>query len=487
VLRVSVPAERLRAALKDGPFTIDQVQVYRLTGNSLGDRVAGSVRALTTAAYKRAGWDRGAVFGEEEVRLRPVRAGKSGKYRALEVVWEAVSEGGSCSWTGDLSVDNVSVHLIQSGDLRPGRNRFVYEFDAGGWAREAGKAAGFHGIVNCEDGSAGAASAYVPLRVNPREFEPWGTAMPVVTQWMVRTTVGRDEGARAELETRGRAPGQVQYRLTSVPKGLNAMIQGADLLVAAGVGVAPGRYYIEVDGVSGRERGTGTVVVDVVTAVPPKPEGKHSAGAATARGIRPDGQGRFQTVEVLWPVDVPGGNCGWDGALMSEGAAPGNMTANAYLQKRQVVLPLVFPGSVVGNSGKTNWVFRGHIVCGNSGTGKGVTRETKLTLEPARFAKRPGLPLWSTMVARVGSGGFALAELSVKSGVAEKADFQVLSIPKGITVKIMRTSRFKEHHSMLMEVWADEQVAEGRYYLPAMVRMGSETGTTDLVVDVVRE
>jgi hypothetical protein len=51
----------------------------------------------------------------------------------------------------------------------------------------------------------------------------------------------------------------------------------------------------------------------------------------------------------------------------------------------------------------------------------------------------------------------------------------------------MRTSRFKEHHSMLMEVWADEQVAEGRYYLPAMVRMGSETGTTDLVVDVVRE
>jgi hypothetical protein len=487
-LKASVPAERLRDALRDGPFIINNVQVYRPVGNTFGDFVAGSVQPLKTAAYQRAGWDRGPVYGEEEVRLRPIRAAKSGKFRALEVVWEAVTTGGSCSWTGDLSVGNDSIHLIQSGDLRPGRSRFVFEFEMGGLARATGNESSFHGIVNCEDGSEGAASALVRLRVVPREFEPWESSLSVISQWMMRATVGGgSDGATAQLETRGGGPGPVQYRLKSVPKGLTTHLLGADLQVAAGAQMTPGRYYIEVEAVSGSVSGAGMVVVDVVTAVPPKPEGKHSAGVATARGVRPDAQGRFQTLEVLWPVEVPGGDCGWEGVLTSEGAATGNVLSNAYLPKGKSLLSMAFPGSIAGNSGRGSWQFRGHIQCGNHPQGLGVTAVTKLVLQPEAFAKRPGLPLRSAMVARVGSGGFGMAELTLQSSATATPEFKVLSTPKGIVLKNARPSRFREYYSLWMEVWADEGVAEGRYYLPAMVTLGNQTGTAEVVVDVVRE
>ncbi len=487
-LTASVPAKRLWAVLKDGPFTIRYLQMHLREGNGFGPLVRGEVGPVKTAAYRRDGWDRGSVYGEETVRLRPIRRGKTGKFRALEVVWEAVTEGGRCGWSGDLSVGNAEARLLQGGEIQPGRSRFVFEFDAGAWAKETSSESSFMGTVNCEDSTAEAPSAFVPLRVQPEAFEAWDTPLPVISQFMMRATVGKDFGwAVADLEVRGRAAGPVQYRLKSVPSGLRATVSGATLEVAAGAQMVPGRYYVDVEAVSGNLRGTGTVVVDVVTAVPPKAEGKHASGAATARGVRPNAQGRFQTLEVLWPVDVPGRNCNWDGQIAGEGAQTSTIAEHAWLPAGQSTLSLVFPGSVVGNSGTVNWVFRGHIACGSTGQEQGVTRETKLTLQPATFAKRVGLAVWSGMIARVGSGQFAMAELTVNSSATEEATFQVMRVPKGLVIKPVRTSRFRDSHSMTMEVWADEQVVDGRYYLPVTVTVGKQTGTAEVVVDVARE
>jgi hypothetical protein len=62
--------------------------------------------------------------------------------------------------------------------------------------------------------------------------------------------------------------------LKSVPTGLTAILQGANLRVTASDEVAPGRYYIRVEATAGKEHDSGEVVVDAVREVAPGPARK---------------------------------------------------------------------------------------------------------------------------------------------------------------------------------------------------------------------
>lgn len=88
-----------------------------------------------------------------------MRPGKTGKYAALDVVWEATTQGGECSWMGDLTVENESQRQIQSGDIPKARGRFSFEFDARPLAKATKREGYFQGIVNCGHGDGGAATA----------------------------------------------------------------------------------------------------------------------------------------------------------------------------------------------------------------------------------------------------------------------------------------------------------------------------------------
>ena len=58
-LAASVPATRLFESLKDGPYEIRDVRIYRPEGNTFSNFVKGAIPPVTTAAYKRDHWDRG--------------------------------------------------------------------------------------------------------------------------------------------------------------------------------------------------------------------------------------------------------------------------------------------------------------------------------------------------------------------------------------------------------------------------------------------
>jgi hypothetical protein len=81
-LIVSIPAERLRVYLKDGPWKIGGVQIFRPEGNSFGSFVATAAGlTLTTAAYKRAHGTRaphGATMLPRRAASIPVQTESSG-------------------------------------------------------------------------------------------------------------------------------------------------------------------------------------------------------------------------------------------------------------------------------------------------------------------------------------------------------------------------------------------------------------------------
>jgi hypothetical protein len=275
-LTASVPADRLFKSLKDGPYQVTGIQIFKEEGDGYqGVKGVAPTLSLTTAAYKRDDWDRGENFGEEKIEVHPLRPGKSGRFTAVEVLWGAVTGGGWCSALGDLTVDNQQLNVIESGEFTQGRSLISFEFDARPLANAAKADGHFTGIVNCGNGEKGAATAFLPVTVDPSQFERDESPLRVFSQSMIRVIIGKAQpDAFAMLEVAGKQQRDIVYRVASVPTGLTAILQGANLRVTASDEVAPGRYYIRVEATAGKENDSGEVVVDAVRELAPGPARK---------------------------------------------------------------------------------------------------------------------------------------------------------------------------------------------------------------------
>jgi hypothetical protein len=213
---------------------------------------------------------------------------------------------------------------------------------------------------------------------------------------------------------------------------------------------------------------------------------KYTASAATARGIRPNKEGKFQSVEVLWPVEVPADYCYWRGSIQSVGGPVAAITGSQMMAQGKATLSLIFDGRVVGNSGKAGWTFTGLIGCDNTGSEPGISTETKLTLQPSTYAKRAGLEVLSPVQIRTSPGSQDIAALYVRTDAADPAVFEFVDLPAGFQPKI-EPSRAPGGNSAMVTVFVDQKVRPGRYYLPLKVTVGAGQGTADVVIDVTAE
>ena len=215
-------------------------------------------------------------------------------------------------------------------------------------------------------------------------------------------------------------------------------------------------------------------------------ERKYTASAATARGIRPNQEGKFQSVEVLWPVEVPADLCYWRGALQAEAGPVEAITGSGMMARGKATLSLIFDGRVVGNSEKAAWTFQGLIGCDSSGREPGISTETKLTLQPSAFAKRAGLEVMSVVQIRTSPGLQDIAALYVRTDAPDPAVFEFVDLPAGFQPRI-GPSRVPDGKDVVVTIFVDQTVRPGRYYLPVKVTVGANQGTADVVVDVTAE
>ncbi len=221
------------------------------------------------------------------------------------------------------------------------------------------------------------------------------------------------------------------------------------------------------------------------TALPPASR-KYAASPATARGIRPNKEGKFQNVEVLWPVDVPADYCYWRGSIQAEGRQVAAITGSEMMALGKATLSLIFDGRVVGNSGMAAWTFQGLIGCDNTGTEPGISTQTKLTFEPSAYAKRAGLEVTSVVQIRTSPGSEGLAALYVRTDAADPAVFEFVDLPAGFRPRI-EVSDAPGGKSAVVSLLVDRTVRPGRYYLPVKATVGANQGTADVVVDVTAE
>ena len=215
-------------------------------------------------------------------------------------------------------------------------------------------------------------------------------------------------------------------------------------------------------------------------------ERKYTASAATARGIRPDKDGKFQNVEVLWPVEVPADICYWRASIQSVGGPVAAITGSGMMAQGKATLSLIFDGRVIGNSEKAGWTFTGLIGCDYTGREPGVSTETKLTLQPSAFAKRAGLEVLSPVQIRTSPGSRGIAALYVRTEATDPAIFEFVDLPAGFQPRI-EPSRAPGGDSAMATVFVDQTVRPGRYYLPLKVTVGANQGTADVIVDVTAE
>ena len=259
----SMSAARLHTSLGDGPYQIRNVRLLGLEENTFGYLVKGEVAPLATAAYRRDQWDSREVRSPAGVDVRLMRPGKSGKFTAIEVTWEVETRGGECHWMGDLGL----AHTFEAGYLPRGQNRLSLVFDARALAAQPTGLLSFTGHLVCQGRGDGAGRTTATVAFNPAQIEPRTSPVRVFCQTIFRIVINQPQVFMdAMLEMEGAKALSPSFRVTSVPDGLTATVYGNRLEIAASQALAPGRYFVGIEGTAGSETDTGEIVVDVVTA-----------------------------------------------------------------------------------------------------------------------------------------------------------------------------------------------------------------------------
>ena len=124
----------------------------------------------------------------------------------------------------------------------------------------------FSPLLQC--GDATTSTSLIPVQLEPSQFEPGGLLFDGASQTMVRISPGGfGEGAVSFREKESK---DVSFRVGDLPQGLRLLsppnrIPGTLLLnMAAAADAKPGRYYIQIEGISGTGTTTTEIVVDVI-------------------------------------------------------------------------------------------------------------------------------------------------------------------------------------------------------------------------------
>jgi len=282
-LTVSIPASKLRE-LKDGPWTISEIQIFHPIGNSFGDSVpTGRLLSLRTAPYSRDQWDRGGFWGEDSVTVRGIRPDDSGRFRMLEIQWKVFTPGGHCGWTASLDGE----HLGVDGTLPKGSAVVSFVFDGAAIAAEPKHDWYFMPILNCDFGSVsgGGPRSLLHVSPDPAEFEPQHGTFRVTTQRMVQLAAGGFTmvavGATGKKPPEAPPPPrsanyfnwrdpvnfQVMHSFPGVEVTIPAQSSAAPevmVQVRATAEAKPGRYFIPIAATAKSETATMDLVVDVV-------------------------------------------------------------------------------------------------------------------------------------------------------------------------------------------------------------------------------
>ncbi|HLK67751.1 MAG TPA: hypothetical protein VKU19_30175 [Bryobacteraceae bacterium] len=168
-LVASLDAKEMRK-LKDGPYEIQEVRIYRSRNTNYGDYVGVGVQPVRTALYKREDWDPGPLFGAESVSVRGIRPAPSARFQFAEVEWGVTTPGGNCYWDGSLVPQRKGdAHVQGSGKLPAGRSDLSFVFPAAVIAAADTTDWTFWGMVAC-DNSEAATSPFLKLKIDRKRL-----------------------------------------------------------------------------------------------------------------------------------------------------------------------------------------------------------------------------------------------------------------------------------------------------------------------------
>ena len=276
-ITMSIPARRMRSELKDGPYTISALRIYREKGN-YGDDVGIGQRVFHTPPLKRDQWEPAPIQGGEQATIRGIRPAASGRFRFAEVEWSVTTPGGDCYWNASLTpvrpVSAVSpTDLYVQGKLPAGRSRLSLVFPGAGIARAGSRELTFSALVACQgmetrDGEG--SSPFLTLTVDPAQFEPPTGSLEVQAQTMLRLPPGGSGGGTVDVP--GKKLRDVRFTLKNVPAEVTAILDTrqpdraaqADVIVNVRPTAAPGRYFIGVAASSAGGTAETELVVEVI-------------------------------------------------------------------------------------------------------------------------------------------------------------------------------------------------------------------------------
>ena len=274
-IETSIPARKIRHELKNGPYRILELKIYRVKGD-YGDDVEIGTKSFQTADLELDQWEPDPIFGDEQVTLRGIRPAVSGRFRFAEVEWNVTTPGGECYWNASLAPASGGrgTDLHVESKLAAGRTALRLVFPAADLARAGNREALFHAMVSCYGVNEGGVSPFLKLAVDPAQFEPPRGSLEIIPQSMLRLPPGGSGSVL--LDVPGKKLGDVRFSFTDVPPEATAVFD-THLVAAQGDRVAqgwaevrvqpkarPGRYFLGVNAVSAGETAEGEIVLDVV-------------------------------------------------------------------------------------------------------------------------------------------------------------------------------------------------------------------------------
>ncbi len=269
-ITLSISARDMRHRLKDGPYSVLNLRIYRGKGN-LGDDVAIPPQEFHTAALKQDQWEPDPIFGDDHATIRGIRPAPSGRFQFSEVEWNATTPGGSCSWRAQLipAAGGHAAEIGSAGKLAAGQSRLRFVFPGPDIALAGSRELFFVPTAECGDVD-DSGSHSMKLTVDPGQFEPPPSTLRISAQNMLRLRPGGSD--RIVVDVPGKKRGDVLFKVTSVPAALSAFLDvgppnfaaQADIDIEVSQRAPAGRYFIGVSATSAGQAAATELVVDVI-------------------------------------------------------------------------------------------------------------------------------------------------------------------------------------------------------------------------------
>jgi len=268
---VHLPSGQIWNRLRSGPLNVVASLSLVLGGGSFVS-VPGIQRRQIE--YRREQWDPGAYHSEDTVTVHGIRPAASGRYGIAEVVWEASTPGGTCTWGGTLSdqKNGPSLYDRHSQTVPAGTRKFSFLFDGAEIAAAGTRDWTFEARVACGDRKDFATVPTAPLVLNSKDYE----TRPGVLQLTGQVVLSQKHAPQyweAMLTAGGDGAESAQFEVTKLPTGWKGNFypllhsrnfSSVNLIVETPPGASPGRYFLEVTAAEGAERVSREFVVELL-------------------------------------------------------------------------------------------------------------------------------------------------------------------------------------------------------------------------------